>query len=419
LRYIKLLITAAIVIFYMLALIVDRLAGVIFGFLLLFSLICLAFRNRLENKSLGEFTREYWPLNLAMCGPIIAVFANQIGTGHFAGRTYDSPVRLALFFLIFWSLSLLPTKHMKQVQWGLIIGAFLAAIKIHVLSHGGTTRYGTDFIPIIIFSELTLLLGIFAALSIAWNDRSSKIVFFFKIAALCAGLYAAYLSQSRGVWLTILVFVVIAGMVAKNIRSSHKLAAAVVFAILVGAVSYFGAIVKDRVSNAENDISAYSVGANVDTSLGIRLQLWRGSWVMFREHPVFGVGVENFPKALGNLAERKIITPVSATFPHSHNDILFMMSKLGTFGLLAILVLYFVPVYYFCREIRDDDSETRYTAAMGLMLCLGFFTLGLVDVVFLWWEIFPYYVISIAFFLSYVIRRKKELHERQLPGLDY
>ncbi|WP_230413982.1 O-antigen ligase family protein [Collimonas silvisoli] len=298
----------------------------------------------------------------------------------------------------------------------MVIGAFLSAIKIYTLTNGGATRYGTDFIPIIIFGEMALLLGVFSTLSIAWNKSDNKAVIFFKIAALCAGLYAAYLSQSRGVWLTIPVFAVIAGLAAKNIRSSYKLSAITFFVILLGAVSYFGNIVKERVLVAESDISQYSVGANVDTSLGIRLQLWRGSWVLFKEHPIFGVGVENFPKALEDLSKRNIITPLSATFPHSHNEILFMMSRLGLFGLLAILALYFVPAYYFSRELRDNDSEIRYTAAMGLALCLGFIILGLVDVVFLWWEIYPYYVVSIAFFLTYIIKRKKILHQEELPS---
>ena len=408
LRYMKFLILATIVSFYILALVIDRSAGVIFGLLILFCLICLFSIKERGDKSFGEIFKEYWPLHLAMCGPIIAVFANQVGTSQFIGRTYDSPFRLALFCLIFWGLSLLPIKHMKHVQWGLVVGALLAAVKIHVFTHGGAMRYGDDFIPIIIFAELALLLGLFSVLSIAWSERANWVAIFFKIAALFAGLYAAYLSQSRGVWLTIPIFVVIAGITAKNIQLKYKIIGVVIFTILIGWVSYFGNIIKERVSVAEADISQYSAGSDVDTSLGIRLQLWRGSWVLFKEHPIFGIGVENFPKALAELSGRKIITPLSATFPHSHNEILFMMSKLGTFGLLVILALYFVPAYYFFREIRDSDSETRYTAAMGLALCLGFFTLGLVDVVFLWWEIFPYYVISIAFFLAYISKRKKE-----------
>jgi O-antigen ligase len=89
-----------------------------------------------------------------------------------------------------------------------------------------------------------------------------------------------------------------------------------------------------------------------------------------------------------------------------------MMSRLGLFGLFALLALYFVPAYYFLRDIRNDDHEVRYTAGMGVALCLGFIVLGLVDVIFLWWEIYPYYALSIAFFLTYIIKRKKILAEQ-------
>ncbi|MEM4990381.1 O-antigen ligase family protein [Collimonas sp. H4R21] len=408
----KLLIASIVIAFYTLALVVDRAAGVLFALLLLCSLIFLASRRYPDDKSFGQVMKGYWPLCLAMCAPLVAVFANQLASGHFAGRTYDPLLRLAVFALIFWILSFLPIRYMKHVQWALVIGAFLAVVKIYILTDGGATRYGTDFIPIIIFSEMALLLGVFSVFSIAWNKPGNKLAILFKIAALCTSLYVAYLSQSRGVWLTIPVFIALACLVTKNIRTSYKLSVVVFFIILIGAVAHYGQIVKERVSVAESDMTQYSGGENVDTSLGIRLQLWRGSWVLFTEHPIFGVGVEGFPKALEELSERNVITPVAAGFPHSHNEILFMMSRLGLFGLFALLALYFVPAYYFLRDIRNDDHEVRYTAGMGVALCLGFIVLGLVDVIFLWWEIYPYYALSIAFFLTYIIKRKKILAEQ-------
>ncbi|SFC49554.1 O-antigen ligase [Collimonas sp. OK412] len=411
-RYVKLLIASIVIAFYTLALVVDRAAGVLFALLLLCSLILLASRRYPDDKSFGQVMKGYWPLCLAMCAPLVAVFANQLASGHFAGRTYDPLLRLAVFALIFWILSFLPIRYMKHVQWALVIGAFLAVVKIYILTDGGATRYGTDFIPIIIFSEMALLLGVFSVFSIAWNKPGNKLAILFKIAALCTSLYVAYLSQSRGVWLTIPVFIALACLVTKNIRTSYKLSVVVFFIILIGAVAHYGQIVKERVSVAESDMTQYSGGENVDTSLGIRLQLWRGSWVLFTEHPIFGVGVEGFPKALEELSERNVITPVAAGFPHSHNEILFMMSRLGLFGLFALLALYFVPAYYFLRDIRNDDHEVRYTAGMGVALCLGFIVLGLVDVIFLWWEIYPYYALSIAFFLTYIIKRKKILAEQ-------
>ncbi|MEB0010616.1 O-antigen ligase family protein [Glaciimonas sp. Cout2] len=405
-RYFKWLVSALLCAFFIMTLTVDRSAGVIFVFLLLFSLSSIVFIRYSEQTTFLNFVKKYWPLHLAMCGPLIAVFANQLGSGHFTLRNYDSPFRLAMFVLIFWVVSFLSIRNIKYLQWAFVVGAILSAIKIYILTKGGAQRYVTDFIPIIIFGQMALLLGIFSILSISWNKTSNRYIIFLKITALCSGLYVAYLSQSRGVWLTIPIFILLGIVVTKNVSSRYKFGViSVFFALLVG-VSYFGNIVKDRVAVAETDISQYSVGSDVDTSLGIRLQLWRASWMLFTEHPLIGVGVEGFSKELHNLAKRKVITPLSATFAHSHNEILFTMSRFGVFGLLAILGLYFIPAYYFIREIRDDDPEVRYTAAMGAALTIGFFTLGLVDVVFLWWEVYPFYSISIALLLTYIIKRK-------------
>jgi O-antigen ligase len=110
---------------------------------------------------------------------------------------------------------------------------------------------------------------------------------------------------------------------------------------------------------------------------------------------------------LKDLAARKIISPIAAEQQHSHNEALFMMSRLGLFGLAALLAVYFVPAFYFWREMRNEDREIRGAAGMGLALCFGIMVPGLTDVVFLWWEVFPFYAIGSALFLAYIIRRKE------------
>jgi O-antigen ligase len=413
----KRLVAAALASFYVLALILDRAAGVIYGVLVLFGFLAIAFRWTVSGKTFWQTTKRYWPLNLAMAAPLIAVLAHLISAGHFAARSTDSPSRLALYALIFWAVSLVPLKYLRHVQWAFVAGALLSTIKMYVLTDGGKDRYGTDFIPIIIFAEMALLLGVFSAFSIAWNGRHEKLAALLKLIAACAVIYAVYISQSRGPWLTILVFGVIAFVAAKNLRRTDKiLISAVASALLIAVLgSYFqpGSIVQQRIAAAQNDIQEYVDGKNVDTSLGTRFQLWRGSWILFKENPVFGVGVQNYPLALQDLAKRKIISPTAATFPHSHNDILFMMAKLGLFGLIAILAVYFVPIAYFAGDLRNGDREIRSVAAMGMALCLGIMTLGLTDVVFLWWEIFPFYSISIALFLAYITRRKLYLSDNE------
>jgi O-antigen ligase len=44
-------------------------------------------------------------------------------------------------------------------------------------------------------------------------------------------------------------------------------------------------------------------------------------------------------------------------------------------------------------------------------------TLGLTDVVFLWWEIFPFYSISIAMFLAFILHRKAECGDKTKAAL--
>ena len=411
-NYMKLPVIILVTLFYALALVVDRSAGVLYTLLLLVALTAIVVRAKPEGKSFICLVKEYWPLMLAMAAPLIAVFIRQLVMGTFSHRSYDSQSRLAMFTLVFWVMLLVPLKHIRWVQLGWVVGVLLSAVKIYELTKGGNTRYSTDFLPIITFAELILLMAVFTAFSISWDKSRAKLLAGLKLLILGVGMYAAYLSQSRGVWATIPVFAIIACISVKSVSTKHKIGVAVLFAVCLGALFCHSDILKERVDVAESDIHQYLTGSKLDTSLGTRFQLWHGSWILFKENPLVGVGMEGFRDAIEELAERDIITAGSAAYAHSHNEILFMMVRLGVFGLAAILAVYFVPAFYFFREMRHPDHEIRAAASMGAAVSLGFFTLGLVDVVFLWWESYPYYAISIALFLAYIIKRKNALAQQ-------
>ncbi|WP_245001917.1 O-antigen ligase family protein [Cupriavidus pinatubonensis] len=405
-RLIARLAAAALVAFYMLALIIDRAAGVLYGVLIVLGLVTLIYRWKSQSALLGGQIRRYWPLCLAMAAPMLAVLANEISRSQFSSRSLDAPSRLALFALVLWSISIIPMRYLRQVQWAFMAGALLSTIKIYQLSHGGELRYGTDFIPITIFIEMALLLGTYGMLSLAWNSRHERVQTVLKILAAAAILYGSYLSQSRGAWITIPVFCAIALYSSGVLAKGRRLLMAVLIALaLVGAMSQ-ARLVKDRIDVARTDIEQYVSGTNVDTSIGFRFQLWRGSVVIFREHPLFGVGVDGYRDALADLKNRGIITPAASEFAHSHNEFLFNAARLGLFGIVALLALYLVPACYFARDLRHRDKEVRAAACMGASLCAGIFVLGLTDVVFLWWEVFPFYAVGIATFIAFIDKRK-------------
>jgi O-antigen ligase len=371
---------AALAAFYVLALIVDRAAGVIYGLLILFGFAAIACRRKVAGFSFVQLMRRYWPLLLAMAAPLIAVLANELSRGQLSTRNIDAPSRLALFAFALWAVWLVPLPRLRQLQWTFIT----------------------------IFIEMGMLLGAYGLFSIAWNTPRDKLAIVLKLLAGVAILYGSYLSQSRGAWVTIPVFAAIGFIAARSIRPKTKLAIAATLIVALALGANHDSRIRERIELARNDIQQYMQRTDVDTSIGIRFQLWRGSLVIFSEHPLFGVGIDRYRSALHDLAQRKIISPLASTYAHSHNEILFTMARLGLVGLFALLALYLVPASYFVRELRDDDGQVRAAASMGLSLCLGIMVLGLTDVVLLWWEVFPFYSLGVASFIVFIAKRKVE-----------
>jgi O-antigen ligase len=129
----------------------------------------------------------------------------------------------------------------------------------------------------------------------------------------------------------------------------------------------------------------------LDTHSGttfFRLQLWRSSWMMFRDHPWLGVGLDNF---LYQYRSRYIL-PTAWQEPdlsHPHNILLDYGCRLGVCGLVAGLWLQvaFWRLALPLRRLADPDRRALALGLMGSMVNL--LAHGLVDV--------SYFVIDLAF----------------------
>lgn len=396
-----------------LLLIFRRAGNLSFYALLLLAMVIAACRVRPDGRTLLGLVREYWPLHLAMAGMVIAIFINQLVLQDFAAKTYDYPSRMAFFFVLLWVALLLPYRLMKHLQWAFVAGALLSAIKMYVVTDHGVTRIYQDFTVMIPFTQMTLILGFLSVLLIGYqmnNKAWGRIGTGLKLLAGAGGIYAAYLSQTRGAWPAIPVFVFITIFALKRHVSTRALL--VRFAIFLVLITVlFGATnsVRQRVAEAQHDLTEYYKKNNPATSLGVRLQLWDVSWSLFAKHPLVGVGSAGFGTALLDLGRHKIISQDAMVQPHSHNEILYNMATLGIFGLISILCLYLVPGFYFLRDMRHTDREIRVTAGMGLILCSGFLIQGFTDVMFIWSTSDNFYSILAAILFAFIIKRKKML----------
>ncbi len=123
-------------------------------------------------------------------------------------------------------------------------------------------------------------------------------------------------------------------------------------------------------------------------TLFFRLHLWRSSWAMFREHPLLGVGPDNF---LYHYRGRYIL-PAAWEEPHlsqAHNILLDYATRMGIVGVAvgAWLQIAFWRLALPLRRLNDPD---RRALALGLMCSMvNFLAHGLVDA--------SYFLVDLAF----------------------
>nr|MBI2905218.1 O-antigen ligase family protein [Chloroflexota bacterium] len=109
-----------------------------------------------------------------------------------------------------------------------------------------------------------------------------------------------------------------------------------------------------------------------------RVQLWRSALAMWADHPLLGVGPDNFLYAYRG----KYILPEAwqePNLPHAHNFVLDALTRLGLLGLasFAAMLISFFMVGAACS--RDDDPDTRALAIGLLAGMVAALAHGLVD----------------------------------------
>ena len=316
--------------------------------------------------------------------------------------------RLWLFgFVLFTLLRLRPTQ-LQSVQWGCVAGALASVVWAYLELRNARPDTVGAFSNTIPFGNLSLLMGLLSLISIGWSKGDGWPLTVLRLVAGAAGLYASYLSQSRGGWIAIPVLLLIAVATLRHVSWRKRVAALLLFFAVLAAVCASSSLVRTRFDQALNDIRAYQAG-QLDTSVGIRVQLWKAATLMLTRHPVAGVGRGRFEPTLKAMFQEGLITQQASGFEHAHNEFLYNGATLGVLGLGALLALYLAPAAYFLRAALCDDRILRTTGAMGLTLCVGFLLFGLTEVMFIIAQTVVFYSVMAAVFAAHIHRRRQEL----------
>ena len=282
------------------------------------------------------------------------------------------------FYLAAWLLR--RPGHIKLLLAALLMGGTAAAIlglyqyffTSHVIAVEGARRIlGPYSSP----NELGLYLGRVIPMTLAF------VIFTpsyrpFASAALVALTAAQLLTFSVGAWIGTLLAVAVVVMLWR-VRAIVALAAAA--AAL--AVASLPLLHSDRVAS--------HLSLTQGTSF-IRVQLWESSLMMIRDHPILGVGMDNF---LYQYRSRYMLPDAAAepNLSHPHNLVLNFWLEMGILGLVAALWITIKLVRLWRELWRAELAPWERAALAGIAgAMVDMVTHGMVDN--------SYFLVDMAFF---------------------
>jgi O-antigen ligase len=384
--------------------------GTGYGFFLLLAIaLQQAWANRHDRDYFAPLRAHPWYV-AAMLLPPVAILVQQAVFGYWAPRQFDPLSRFAFALPIFVLLCRMPSRNLTAIGWGCALGALAASAWLFAGTPAGSwsdgarfTNYYTNPIP---FGDTALLFAFLSVITFGWDGRHRALALAVKLLGMIAGGFASYLSGTRGGWIAIPLFLILIGVQHGWFTHWKRvvIAAACIVACMAALLSTQR--VHERLVDATRDVSLLQHG-DEDTSVGVRLQLWRAAITLFEEHPVYGVGKGNLRSAYGELAQRGMASPEIVN-ERAHSDFFSALAEMGAIGAASIFVVYFGTSVYFWRARRDADPVIRTAACSGLAVSFSTILFGLTIDVFVPVMVTVLLALLTATFLAAIVARRRE-----------
>ena len=316
---------------------------------------------------------------------VIAAFAFSLAAAtlslaltDFRMRSLDNSIRELLAVAVI-GLIVLHRPRSEMFWYGLFVGtvgaAGLALFQRLVMGMERSAGFNLS----IMFGDIAVAMGLMALASIKVFSRTRWAML--PYVAFIDGLLTSVLSGSRGGWITLAICMMT--LYAYGERETRRRLSFIfgIGLVLFGVILFIPQFhVMQRFSDVVLNFNQYQLG-NVDTSVGARLEMWKGAWQLFIENPLMGVGRANFHEGLNMLIARQMISPAVQIYYHAHNDILQVLATQGLVGAAALGAVYIAPLRFFMRCWRCHDAAQPYALA-GILLVVSYIVSGLTQVLF-------------------------------------
>jgi O-antigen ligase len=319
--------------------------------------------------------------SLGLLYPALNILGHRLGWSEF-----DRPSHI-LLYLATAAVFSLPLR-MRWVWNGFSLTAILLGT-VCIVQHyvfGASRAYGLNggdwgAIELAMFM---LVLSLLAVLQVLYSSGGHLEKGLHAVGA-AFGMYGALLTQSRGPLLAFVpIFLLLMLKYAHHTghwRRSLLLVGVVVCGGALAGMSVRGAILH-RFAKVGAEVATYDHRTEAKGAVRERLEMWRVAGHAFSDHPLAGVGIDQF----GAYARRQMATgranPTIAKYNHPHSEYLEAAAAGGVPGLLVLLSIFGFPLAYFARYARHAENVLRVPASAGLAVVGMYALCALSDNVF-------------------------------------
>lgn len=299
-------------------------------------------------------------------------------------------VSRALGFVIAVPVMVLLLKSVGRGQWlwfGVVVGAITAfVVAFYQRSVLGVSR-ADGGINAILFGNTGMLLGLLSFVgALYYLAMQRRVWVVFAVVGGVCGIAASLLSGTRGGWIVLPFVGFFLLWQGRHLLGVKRIlgACTLAFVLMTLAVAVPQTGVQGRLVQAINNVLHYADGTNKSTSVGLRFEMWRASFVMFQESPLLGAGVHGSFVVKERLVEAGVIASAAYPFDHAHNELIHALGYQGVVGFMLLLMLYLVPMRLFLKKVREypENWHVRGYAMAGVLVPMCYIEFGLSQTMF-------------------------------------
>jgi O-antigen ligase len=322
----------------------------------------------------------------------------------------DNPSRM-LLGLSAAMLVLLARPPRALLWWGVVGGAVAALpfvlwqrVVLHMDRPGG-------WLNPITFGDLAMCLAL-VALAAAVDYRHSTRKALPAALGVAAGLAASLVTGSRGGLLALPLAGLLFLCYAQLLHSRRVRLLLVGSFVLIGAAFFVPATgMQERAELGVTEVRTWMNGGSAFSSLGIRLELWKGATMLIAERPFTGLDPVAVRRELRRHVEAGDLDPAILLVEHLHNDPLQALASGGIGGLLAWAGILLAPFMFFARELGRGIQQgmPQFAPALaGMLVVLSYFSFGLTEVIFWSLKGCMFYALMIFLLMGFCLIAKEK-----------